>query len=1034
MPKPAFQRVEELFHRAVALAPAERPGFLDGACADDADLRAAVEDLLRRDRAGRTTESFLVSPVAREADAFRQAAPTQPATGQGGSGVGRAALPDVPGYEVLEEIGRGGMGLVYKARQVSLNRLVALKMLPAAPATTEQIGRFRTEAEALARLHNPNIVPVYDIGECEGRPYFTMAYVAGPNLAQVLDGRPQDALASARLIEVLARSIHAAHEQGIIHRDLKPANVILELRKNTSLEGRGQAGSLSPSLAEYDPRITDFGIAKVQSSDRRLTQRGTVMGTPCYMAPEQVRSLADGVGPATDVYALGSILYEMLTGRPPFDAASPAGTITQLLHDEPLSPSRLRPRLPRDLVTICLKCLQKSPRRRYASAWDLAEDLRRFAADEPTLARPAGLAERAFRWCRRRPLVTALAALSAVLAVAFVSVLLRYIGLQRATIEQEREEIVQLNILIGVSELEAGDSFDALLHFTECLRLDEGHPEQERNDRTRIATVWQSCPRLLRLMTFEKPVLCAQPVPPGVRIATAGADGVVEVWEVETGKSIGPGLRHDTAPLDGAFSPDGRSLATIGADGAARVWDLGTGKFHTLPAREGGAVRELVFHAGGCFLVARYADASHRLWDLQGPEPRPRPKLSGLAVSEDGRWLCTLGPGLAGQVWDVATEQPAGPPLEPGPGVMPTAVSGDGGRVAFLNPDSTLRVWDVTTARALGLPIKLPGAPRRVTFSADSDLVVTIGSDGVARVWRIQTAELLAGSPPGSLVTQARFSPDGRRIVTADGAGGARVWDATTGRAVTPPLRHGGVPVAVAFSANSKQLVTVGKGGTVCVWALPNDPGTRPGPPAEEGPIAEDQLVPVAPRLLRLGDGTSVQVRRAAAGGPLRRPHGADGVVDEAAFSPDGRRVVVLGNDGAARMWVTATGERAATSWHQAGVVYAAFSPDGLRLLTVGEDRTVRLWDAVSGEVLSPPRRQTHAIRHAFFRPDSNEAVVVCEEGVVDAWDLTPDTRPADELRAIAQVLSCSRIEKQQQIVLDVKNLRSTWKQISPER
>jgi WD40 repeat protein len=1034
MPKPAFQRVEELFHRAVALAPAERPGFLDGACAGDADLRAAVEDLLRRDRAGRPTESYLVSPVAREADLSRQAAPTLPGAGQGHGGPSLAALPHVPGYKVFEELGRGGMGVVYKARQVSLNRLVALKMLPAAPATTEQVGRFRAEAEALARLHNPNIVPVYDIGECEGRPYFTMAYVAGPNLAQVLDGRPQDAPASARLIEVLARSIHAAHECGIIHRDLKPANVLLERRKNTSLEDRGRDGTRSPSLAEYDPRITDFGLAKDQSSGRRLTQSGTVMGTPCYMAPEQVRSSPAGVGPAADVYALGSILYEMLTGRPPFDAASPAETITQLLHDEPLSPSRLRPRLPRDLVTICLKCLEKSPRRRYASAWDLAEDLRRFLADEPIRARPAGLAERAFRWCRRRPLVTALAALSAVLAVAFVSVLLRYIGLQRATIEQESEEIVQLNILIGVSELEAGDSFDALLHFTECLRLDEGHPERERNDRTRIATVLQSCPRLLRLMTFEKPVLCAQPVPPGIRVATAGADGVVEVWEVETGKPTGPGLRHDTAPLDGAFSPDGRSLATTGADGAARIWDLGTGKFHTLPAREGGAVRELVFHAGGGFLVARHADASLRLWDLQGPEPRLRPKLSGLAVSEDGRWLCTLGPGPAGQVWDVATEQPAGPPLEPGPGVMPTAVSGDGGRVAFLSPDNTLRVWDVAAARALGMPIKLPGAPRRVAFSADSDHVVTIDSDGVARAWRIRTAELLAVSPAGSQVTQARFSPDGRRMATADAAGGARVWDATTGRAVTPPLRHGGVPVAVAFSADGKQLVTVGKGGTVCVWELPNDPGTHPGASADEGPTAEDRLVPAAPRLLRLGDGTTVQVKRASAGGSLRRPQGADGVVEGAAFSPDGRRVVVLGNDGVARMWETATGGPAATSWHQAGAVYAAFSPDGLRLLTAGEDRTVRLWDAVRGEILSPPRRQVHAIRHAFFRPDGNAAVVVCEGGAVDAWDLTPDTRPAGELGAIAQVLSCSRIEGQQHRALDVKSLHSTWKQINPGR
>jgi WD40 repeat protein len=572
------------------------------------------------------------------------------------------------------------------------------------------------------------------------------------------------------------------------------------------------------------------------------------------------------------------------------------------------------------------------------------------------------------------------------------------------------------------------------LRFTECLRLDEGHPERQRNHRIRIATAWQECPRLLRLMTFDKKVLCVQLAPPGGQIATTGADGVVEVWEIATGKNTGLSLRHSSAPLDGVFSPDGRSLATISADGVARIWDLSTAEQRVLPGREVGAVSDLVFRSGGRLLVARYTDETRRLWDLSGPEPILRPKIIGLVVSENGHWLVAVDTEHIGRVWDVMTEHTVGPPLELGPGMKPAAVSGDGGRVAFLSPDHTLHVWDVAAARRLGSPIQLHEEIRQVAFSADTDLVVTLGSEGVARIWQVQSAELLATSPKGGLVKQARFSPDGRRIVTAADAAGAQVWDARTGRAVTPPLRHGSVPEVVAFSDDGKQLATVGQGGIVCVWELPHDPRMRPGVPPVEGLNAEDLLVPAAPQLIKLEDGTTVQVKRAAAGGSLRKPRGVDGVVEEAAFSPDGRRVVVLGNDGVARMWEIATGKLTATLWHGAGVVYAAFSPDGMRLLTVGEDRTVRLWDAVSGEVLSPPHREAHVIQRAFFRRDGNEVDIVCDGGIVDAWDLAPDTRTADELRAIAQVLSSSRIEKQQRKVLDVANLLSTWKKLNPGR
>jgi eukaryotic-like serine/threonine-protein kinase len=296
----------------------------------------------------------------------------------------------VPGYEILGELGRGGMGVVYKARQLRLNRVVALKMLLAGEHAGPEAGvRFLAEAESIARLHHPNIVQIFAFGDCGGLPYFEMEYVAGGSLADRLDGAPRPARDGARLVETLARAIHEAHRLGIVHRDLKPANILL--------------------AADGTPKVADFGLAKWLDVETGLTRSQLIVGSPSYMAPEQAgRGLAP-VGPAADVYALGAILYELLTGRPPFRAATVMETLEQVRSDEPIAPTRLRPKLPRDLVTICLKCLEKEPHRRYATAGELAEDLRRFAAGEPIRARPVAGHERLWRWCRREPAVAALA-------------------------------------------------------------------------------------------------------------------------------------------------------------------------------------------------------------------------------------------------------------------------------------------------------------------------------------------------------------------------------------------------------------------------------------------------------------------------------------------------------------------------------------------------------------------------------------------------------------------------------------------------
>jgi formylglycine-generating enzyme required for sulfatase activity len=331
---------------------------------------------------------------------------------------GSIAAPDeqargpltLPGYEILDELGRGGFGVVYRARHLGLNRVVALKMILAGGhASAEGRRRFLAEARAVAALQHPHIVQVHEIGEHGGLPFFTLEFVPGGSLAARLAGQPQQPADAARLVEVLARAMHHAHRAGIVHRDLKPANVLI-------LEGP------ETPLGRCTAKITDFGLAKLEGGDGH-TQSGAVLGTPSYMAPEQAAGEGKRVGPAADVYALGAVLYQLLTGRPPFLAPTAHETLSEVLSDEPAPPRRLHPRLPRDLETICLKCLHKQPPRRYASAAELADDLRRFQAGEPIQARPVGALERAARWVRNRPVVAGLtAALALVVVAAFVVV------------------------------------------------------------------------------------------------------------------------------------------------------------------------------------------------------------------------------------------------------------------------------------------------------------------------------------------------------------------------------------------------------------------------------------------------------------------------------------------------------------------------------------------------------------------------------------------------------------------------------------
>ncbi len=928
-------------------------------------------------------------------------------------------------YEILEELGQGGMGVVYRARQVSLNRPVALKMIRAGVlADADDLRRFQNEVEAVALLDHQGVVPIFEVGQLEGQRYFSMKLIEGKSLASRLNDYQDDAKAAARLVADAAEAVAHAHARGVLHRDLKPANLLI------GANGR--------------PLITDFGLAKRLVEDVELTRSGAILGTPAYMSPEQAAGRRGTITTATDVYGLGAILYALLTGKAPFAGESLFETLAAVRTSAPSLPRHLTAKVPRDLETICLKCLEKEPGRRYATALALAEDLRAWLANRPIAARPAGVLERLLLFVRRKPAAAAIFALIATVLFLFgfgvsIAWLWRAAESARAQAEAARAQVAAVEygrtVQAAYGELQSKNVAGAL------ALLEGTRPEYRGWEWRYVSALCYP-----ELATFVGPKGTFEPYfdEEGTRLATLDARGKIRFWDAGTGAEL---FRSDGRKFPGldALSPDGARMVVPGEDHlSAVIRDLQSGsvlvrlKGHTSP------LISALFDPEGKRVVTTSVDGRAKIWDAHtGIEirtlgPPQGPAIFHASFSPDGTKLATGGEDGIARIMDVATGRELRAFKGHGRGLNRLEFSRDGKRLVTTSDDKTARVWDAASGSLL---LTLGGHTRRVmsaSFSRDGSRIVTASEDRTACLYDAKNgAALLTLCGHGAPVWSARFSANGTKVITAVAGGPwepARIWDATAGpgsfllaegfdsaraaispdgrRVATAPwgrpslkptildartgricftLEKSGAS-AIEFRPDGSQLITAGSDGAARIWDALSGRILRTLPPhtrfltaASFSPDGSRVVTASADGRAKLWDLQSGEMLWEL-GTPAVRIHSVQ-------FHPDGSRVVTADGSGAVILWDRATGAPLRTfSAHKQGALAAVFRQDGLRIVTGGHDNLAKVWDAATGEMLLSLVGHTGAVRCVAFSPDGTRIVTAGGDGSVKLWDAASGT------------------------------------------
>ena len=919
-------------------------------------------------------------------------------------------LPVFGDYELLSEIARGGMGVVYRARQRSLNRLVAVKMIIAGQlATQESLERFRLEAQAAAGLHHPGIVPIYEIGEYETQNFFSMELIEGPSLSECLAEfsvnpnashaeRQTEQRCLAELMARVARAIGFAHQHGVLHRDLKPSNILID----------------SQGL----PHLTDFGLAKLTGREHSgLTLSHAVLGTPGYLAPEQAAG-SDQITTATDIYGLGATLYELLTGRPPFVGTNALETMWKAIDQTPVAPRQLHPTLARDLETIAMRCLENRPEQRYPSAVAVAEDLERFVRGEPIHARPVSLWEYTTRWCHRNPWLATLALLLMLTFLIGSGVgMWQWSRAENANVNL-RDSLVHLQWASIDDMLQTGQTSFALARVASLLRQD---PTDWKAAMFAISVMEQHrfpVPVAPLITHSDTDLRVARLSPDGQRIATASLDGTARIWDAPTFQQTSFELKHQASVYWLEFSPDSRLLATCSEDQTACLWDVKTGKRIWEPFVHTEPVKWLRFSPDNRFLLTK-TEKTVSIWEVSNGQRYfgPLAHQGGVAEAKfvkNGACFFTAQRGKQRsviQVWDLHTKT-QWTKFETDP-LIAADMSHDMTRLVTVGSTKAC-IWDVSDSRKLEeIDHNCPLLPY-VCISPNGDRFATSTRLDWARVWDIETGLPVTGKLSHYyFINGIQFLDQGERLLTWSDDSTAQVWDLESGKPHFETMRHANrVQHAEVGHCDGEEVILT----TIAHHNLLRAPSQRD--------VAEQQLGTYqrgAAQLWRVHDtvkesrrvvgvdpngvdasmvspdgqwaafGTTfykVHVVKIETGDPICDPLPVLGNAWALMFTPDSQRLIATTSRGQIKAWSLPEGKllyeslKSSTTYNPAEI-----SNDGEFFVTGSTDGIVRLWETATGRIVYE-MNHGEGINALSFSPNGDWVASAGEDHLVCIWSL----------------------------------------------